>query len=90
MSKISTAKEVQSWYIDQAPLSDSYKGGNFYTTLPSFGVRQIDSDFCNKIIGLKNRETGILLKRAIKSNIHLHEKIKENLLLNLKNKMKTL
>jgi len=83
--KTPTVKQIESYYRDQAPYSSKVEDRHISATFTPHGIRQIDSLFIRKIQNLPTRKYADQVKKEIIENPHLHEKIKENLLLNLKN-----
>lgn len=72
-------------YVDQVGMKKfrfaDRQIASFY--LP-YGIKQLDSEYAERIISSK--ENSKRLKKEIKSNPHLHWKIKRNLLFNLRNR----
>ncbi len=82
-----TKEEIESWYVDQAYESVKYHDRNFFHALTPWGIRLLDGEFCKEIKNLTNVSQGRSLRKRIVENIHLHQGIKNNLLLNLDNQL---
>ena len=80
-----SAKQIDSYYIDQAMVSTQYFDRHLFAVYTPHGIRMLEGAYCEKMRNMPTKEYADDLRREIKKNPHLHEKIKENLLLNLKN-----
>jgi hypothetical protein len=69
--------DIEDTYVDQAVDQSAY----VFAAYTSYGIKQIDSDFCKRIQEL-NEDPEVLKEETI-TNKHLHACIKENLLENL-------
>lgn len=85
MKKTKRTDKIESLYVDQAMVSNQYFDRRVCSTFTLWGIRQMDSMFIKKIMNMPTKKYADNLRREIKQNPHLHSKIKENLLENLKN-----
>ena len=75
--------DMEKVYVDQAGVNRlRYKGLQITSFYLPEGIRQLDSEYSRRI--MSHREDTKNLRKEIKSNPHLHRKIKRNLLFNLR------
>lgn len=87
---MASQKEIDSYYRDQS-IQVTDMGTKMLTAAYTwYGLKRMDSMYCNKILNMPNKKYADKLRKEIQENPHLHEKIKENLLYNLKNMRKEL
>jgi hypothetical protein len=80
-------KDIDDMYWDQALVNQKWDTGEhrryFFAGYTPYGIRGIDSYFCNIIKGLKTLEEAYKIEEQLIYCPHLHLKIKENLSQNL-------
>lgn len=72
---------VDELYRDQAVLRYRFFDRGFFCALTPYGVKELDSAYARRILAGKNL---VELAREIRRDPHLHFKIKDNLLLNIR------
>jgi hypothetical protein len=82
-------KDIDSLYVDQAMVRKTYLDRNFFAAYTPWGIRQLDSRFCRRIMALKSKAEAKVIRKQIKDCAHLHDVIKDNLFLNLRNYAKS-
>jgi hypothetical protein len=81
--------DFDEMYTDQAPIDTIIDNGEhrgyFGATYTPWGIKQLDSEFANRIQNLWkiDGDSSEQIRKDIIDNVHLHYYIKENLLLNL-------
>lgn len=73
----------EEWQLDQAMVG--HPSGPIFAAYTPEGIRQLDSEFCQRILSAKTVADFEQIEKDIWANPHLHTKIKSNLLLNLHN-----
>ena len=78
-------------YRDQARASSRGDWGrSYFIALTPFGIADLDTSFCHRIQNLATEDEADGIESDIRRNPHLHQEIKDNLLLNLGNYRKHL
>lgn len=90
-SEIPLPEDIEDLYVDQAMVREVWNlktPRNFFAAYTQYGIRRIDSYFCDRIRNLKSYEEALEVEEQLIYCPHLHIKIKENLAENLSNIMK--
>lgn len=69
--------------VDQAVRRSTCLDREFVSAYTPWGIRQMDTNYCNLIGNMPSKEYADKLEKEIINNPHLHDIIKENLLSNL-------
>jgi hypothetical protein len=77
--------DMEKIYRDQAKRSVVYGDRRITSFYLPHGIRQLDSEYSQRIMNMhESKEDPKNLRNDIKTNPHLHRKIKRNLLFNLR------
>lgn len=77
-------ERIEDYYVDQQYEYFGRPGYQFFNAYTPYGIQRLDSQYGERIRG--GQEDKKELAKEIRKNIHLHKKIKENLLWNLRNR----
>jgi len=70
-------------YKDQAPINNSVGERTFSSAHTRWGIKGIESAFAQRIRNARNFDELDTIQIEVKADIHLHQMIKNNLLINI-------